>query len=280
MQFKFLGTAAAEGYPALFCNCANCTEARQVGGKSLRKRSAALINDELLIDLGPDLIPSSQQHNANLSNIKYCLQTHEHSDHLDATNITWRFQGFSGTPLPTLHWYGSTGVFQDAAQQLHRPELDAALLERANIVVHPVEPGQQFEVGPYRVSSVLASHGGGHITVQLYIIGDGQHTIFYCTDTGLLSEEGWKQLRADGRKIDMLAMDETMGIGPSGSMHLNTDDFLQQLQQMRDEGILAPDARIYAHHFSHHRNPIHPKLSDFFAPHGVEVAYDGLTIDL
>jgi phosphoribosyl 1,2-cyclic phosphate phosphodiesterase len=78
----------------------------------------------------------------------------------------------------------------------------------------------------------------------------------------------------------MLAMDETMGIGPSGSMHLNTDDFLQQLQQMRDEGILAPDARIYAHHFSHHRNPIHPKLSDFFAPHGVEVAYDGLTIDL
>mgnify|MGYP002683362279 CR=1 FL=1 len=38
MRLFFLGTAAAEGYPAIFCDCANCEEARAQGGRSLRRR--------------------------------------------------------------------------------------------------------------------------------------------------------------------------------------------------------------------------------------------------
>ena len=49
MKITFLGTAAAEGIPALFCNCQCCTEARRRGGKNLRTRSQSLINDDLLI---------------------------------------------------------------------------------------------------------------------------------------------------------------------------------------------------------------------------------------
>ena len=54
MRITFLGTAASEGFPNAFCHCENCEGARALGGPSLRKRSSALINSDLLIDIGPD----------------------------------------------------------------------------------------------------------------------------------------------------------------------------------------------------------------------------------
>jgi phosphoribosyl 1,2-cyclic phosphate phosphodiesterase len=56
MIITFLGTGAANAFREAFCKCQNCAQARMLGGPSLRKRSAALINDDLLIDLGPDIM--------------------------------------------------------------------------------------------------------------------------------------------------------------------------------------------------------------------------------
>ena len=54
MQLHYLGTAAAEGFPGLFCDCDTCRRARAEGGRSLRTRSQALIDGRLLIDLPAD----------------------------------------------------------------------------------------------------------------------------------------------------------------------------------------------------------------------------------
>ena len=51
MKFRYLGTAAAEGWPAVFCNCDNCMRAKKAGGRNLRTRSQAIINDDLLLSL-------------------------------------------------------------------------------------------------------------------------------------------------------------------------------------------------------------------------------------
>jgi len=37
MKVKILGTAAAEGWPALFCRCPACQRARKLGGKNEEK---------------------------------------------------------------------------------------------------------------------------------------------------------------------------------------------------------------------------------------------------
>ena len=50
MKFQFLGTCAAEGFPALWCDCDNCKKARAIGGRAMRSRSQAIIDDCLLID--------------------------------------------------------------------------------------------------------------------------------------------------------------------------------------------------------------------------------------
>ena len=83
MQLTFLGTAAANAYPEAFCQCEHCCLARQIGGKNLRLRASALVNDDLVLDLGPDIHAAAQRHSISLLNVRYCLQTHPHADHLD-----------------------------------------------------------------------------------------------------------------------------------------------------------------------------------------------------
>ena len=107
MQLLFLGTSASEGYPNAFCACENCEAARKAGGPSLRKRSAALIDGELLIDMGPDLMAASLQHGVPLANVRYCLQTHEHSDHFDPSHFSSRSPACGVLDAPRLHYYAS-----------------------------------------------------------------------------------------------------------------------------------------------------------------------------
>ena len=87
MIVTFLGTAAANAFPEAFCKCKNCNQARMLGGFSLRKRSAILVNDDLIIDLNPDIMAASQIHGCSLTNVCYCLQTHPHADHLDLSHL-------------------------------------------------------------------------------------------------------------------------------------------------------------------------------------------------
>src|SRR4051812_7715991 len=110
MQATFLGTAASEGYPDAFCGCANCERARALGGPSLRKRSSLLINDDLLIDLGPDVIAASLMHGISLARLRCCLQTHEHEDHLDPSHFSSRSPGNGVQNAPHLHYYASQGA--------------------------------------------------------------------------------------------------------------------------------------------------------------------------
>ena len=54
MKIKYLGTAAAEAVPAPFCECEICERAREKGGRNIRTRSQAVIDDRILIDFCAD----------------------------------------------------------------------------------------------------------------------------------------------------------------------------------------------------------------------------------
>ena len=76
MKLTYLGTAAAEGFPALFCNCKYCVEARRLGGKNIRTRSQSLVNDDLLIDLPADTYSHFLNNGIEGDRIKTLLITH------------------------------------------------------------------------------------------------------------------------------------------------------------------------------------------------------------
>lgn len=77
MKVTMLGTAAI-GYPLAFCNCDNCNDARNHKGKSLRKRASKLINDDLIIDLGPDSQSAMMQYDKNMGNIIFITNTYSY----------------------------------------------------------------------------------------------------------------------------------------------------------------------------------------------------------
>ncbi|MBO5969107.1 MAG: hypothetical protein J6S14_11500, partial [Clostridia bacterium] len=109
MKIKYLGTAAAEAFPAVFCNCKYCNEARELGGKNIRTRSQSLINDDLLIDFPADTYHHFITHGIRGDRIKYLLITHAHSDHLYQRDLFRRYGCYAhNMSVPTLELYCSS----------------------------------------------------------------------------------------------------------------------------------------------------------------------------
>lgn len=282
MKLTFLGTAASEGYPDAFCACSNCGRARELGGPSLRKRCSALVEDDLLIDLGPDVMAAAQIHGVSLARLQYCLQTHEHADHLDPHHFVSRSSSCGVYGVPRLHWYATEGALGKAAAGLGPRVAEAGLLdptvgERLNLTAHAVGPFESFDAGPYRVTSVAAAHDPTLVAL-LYVIEHRGRRLFYGTDTGPLPEATWEALAALRQPFHAVILDHTFGWKEPSAVHLNREQFLEQIDRLRQFGLLADGARIFAHHLAHHSNPAHPELVDLAAQRGYEVAYDGLTI--
>jgi hypothetical protein len=59
---------------------------------------------------------------------------------------------------------------------------------------------------------------------------------------------------------------------------MNADQFVEQVERLRAEGLLAPDARVLAHHLAHHSHPAHARAAELAAKRGYEIAYDGLRV--
>jgi len=53
---------------------------------------------------------------------------------------------------------------------------------------------------------------------------------------------------------------------------------------VRDElaklGALGPDAQVVVTHFSHNSRWLYHEYEEFFTPEGIQVAYDGMEIEL
>jgi phosphoribosyl 1,2-cyclic phosphate phosphodiesterase len=282
MILTFLGTAAAEGYPNAFCRCGNCERARALGGPSLRKRSAALINDDLLIDLGPDLTAASHLHGRSLAGLRYCLQTHAHADHLDPSHFLSRSPEYGVPDAPRLHFYASTATAQRAARLLERDVAPGSLFdpevgERLNLQIHRIEALQSFDAGPYHVTAFPANHDPA-VEPLLYAIEADGRSLFYGTDTAVLPEETWQAFHQHRLCFDVVILDHTYGPDEPGSDHLSARQFIEHVARMREEDLLAGDARVFATHLAHAGNPVHPELAEFAAQHGYEVAYDGLSV--
>lgn len=283
MRLTFLGTAASEGYPDAFCDCENCEAARALGGPSLRKRSAALINDDLLLDFGPDVMTAAMLHGVPLTRLQYCLLTHQHGDHMDPHNFESRHDACGPNGTPHLHFYATEGALNLVATRLGAGSYpdgfdEARVSERLNLSVYAVTPFQKLAFGPYQVLSLLANHGSGKLVPLVYVVEEADRRLLYCTDTGPLPEETWTALREYAQPIHVVAMDHTFGLKPRTDGHLNQELFLGQIERLRAEHLLADDVRVFAHHIGHHSNPPHPQLVEIAARDGYEVAYDGLGV--
>lgn len=282
MRVTFLGTAAATSYPLAFCLCKFCTTARERGGKDFRRRSSVIINQDLLIDMGPDVVSASFSCGKSIADIRYLLQTHSHSDHFDPQVFTTRVPEYQGANTPTLQVYATAKTLAKMAEMVKGEGYVDNFLEsgeqtRMNLEVNAIKPFDSVRFGNYEVTALPANHDAT-VDSLLWSIRENFFTLLYATDTDTIPEATWNGFHEKNLKFDVVVLDHTYGPDTDGRDHLNADRFVQQIQRMRAEQFLDSRARILATHLSHEGNPPHAELSEYAARFGYEIAYDGLVI--
>ena len=208
MKITFLGTSAATSCPMPFCRCSFCEEAKKRGGKDLRKRSALLINEDLLIDFGPDIMSGAFMHNISITNVRYLLQTHSHADHFDPSAFGTRFPGYAVENVPELELYGSKLTIDKISQMVKddgyiQNLYDPKEQEDLKLKVFPVKHYQTFQAGNYEIVAFPSNHDES-CDSMIYSISQENFSVFYGTDTDTLSEDFWLNLKR--KKLDLMLL--------------------------------------------------------------------------
>ena len=271
MKITYLGTAAAEGFPALFCNCKYCTEARRLGGKNIRTRSQALINGDLLIDLPADTYMHFLQNGIEGDKIRYLLVTHSHSDHLYERELHMRQSPYSHDErAESLTIYCSKGAYD---------KIGASGFPKS-VSLSALNAYESVSFGEYTVTALPARHMQGDCA-NIYII-KGDKTLLYAHDTGFFYEEVFEFIQNEGIVFDMISLDCTnvdIPIPDSGT-HMGFPNIERLIARLFDIGAINSDTKKIVNHFSHNGNPIHSFLEERAAEYGCGVSYDGMSMEI
>lgn len=276
MKLRFLGTAAAEGWPAIFCECDGCVKARKNGGKDIRHRCSYMIDDDTLVDYGPDTYAQCVAYGLDMTNVTRMFISHGHSDHFVPRELDWRSKGYCQI-TKNLDLYANQHVLDLLSKALYKP-LDEMYLW--HMTAHCVLPGDTVVSGDVKATAVLANHAGPEQIPLNYIIERGGKTLFIGTDSGLWCDESWQIL--ERFKLDAAIIECTCGIkfADYKKKHLGANGTLEARDEMQKRGILKTNAQVVTSHFSHNCMNMHEEFENFFVPKGIQVAYDGLVLDI
>ncbi len=270
MKFQYLGTAAAEGWPALFCSCDNCERARKAGGKNTRTRSQAVIDDTLCIDLPPDTYAHILQNGLEAYRWTGLVVTHTHMDHFHRDELTNWFTPFAHHD-GFLKVYGNEGVVEAVNQVLQRRDP-----ERKRMDVTLVQDFVPFTHGKYTITPLPADHDKNQ-NCHIYVIEDGQSRVLYGNDTGYFDESVWEYIR--GMRFDLVSLDCTHVILENRHNHMSLSVCNEVKERLLASGCDEKTTFVVTH-FSHNGNAIHDELVPMAEEYGFLVAYDGMVINL
>lgn len=274
MKFKYLGTAAAEGFPAVFCNCAYCNAARQKGGKNIRTRSQAVIDEDMLIDFPPDTYAHALHNGLNLGRIKHLLVTHSHMDHFFPQEFEMRGICFAhDMPEKEIAVYCNDTV-KDLFFHINTGKIHERVL--ANIRFVTVEPFVPFQAGKYTVTALPARHTQGEQSLIFIIEKDGK-TVLYGNDTGYFYEEVFTYIEKQGIRFDLISLDCTLVNNPvpDTGTHMGFDQVRRITERLTAAGAVTDKTVKYVTHFSHNGNPLQAELVKSAKKIGFCAAYDG-----
>lgn len=252
LRLTILGSGTSHGVPMIGCDCAVCAS-RDPRDRRMRT-SAVFAWDEraVLIDTGPELRMQCLAH--GVTRVHAVLYTHHHADHVVGLDDIRRFNWLLGAPLDIygneltlarLRMMFDYAFDDDPEYPSHKPQL------RPQIVRGP------FELFGRRVIPVPYRHG--RVEVLGYRIGD----VAYCPDCGEMPSASRELLRG----LDVLILD-ALRRRPHPT-HFN-------LEQAIDEARRIGAARTYFTHIAHE---LGHAATNAELPAGMELAYDGLSID-
>ncbi|HWP31830.1 MAG TPA: MBL fold metallo-hydrolase [Fimbriimonadales bacterium] len=267
MRILLTGTGAADGVPAMFADSEVSEYARTHGGKEMRLRASALVDDVLRIDFPADTLAQIHRFGLRAKDWKAILITHSHDDHLDVKELQYFLPPFVPLEIPRPVIYGNEAVLKVLGEMygegFQKKELKSF---------------QKEEICGYEVIPIRAYHKLDEESLNFLIRKDGK-TLLYATDTGYYQQETWDFLR--DWKLDLAIMECTDGFAPTEYWgHLSCEDFLRVVEKMRQLGCVSEKTKFVTTHHAHAGMATHKALEEFFLPHGIDVGFDGMLLEI
>ena len=253
MKVILLGSGTSQGVPVIACQCDVCKSENQ---RDKRLRSSILIEDgetTLVVDTGPDF--RQQMLTNNVTKLTAVLFTHEHKDHTAGLDDVRSFNFAQKKPMDVY------------AEERVQESLKREFLYAFNESPYPGVPSinlkllenKPFVVENTRIIPVRLMH------YKLPIFGFRIGDFAYLTDVKTIPEAELGKLT--NLKILIIT---TLRKEPHIS-HMNLEEALETIK------LLKPQ-KAYLTHISHVFG-FHDKINTEL-PANVELAYDGLTINL
>ncbi|MDE6029890.1 MAG: MBL fold metallo-hydrolase [Clostridiales bacterium] len=278
MRVTFLGTAAAEGVPAVFCNCPTCQNAKVKGGKDVRTRSQILIDDDTLFDFPMDTYMHMLRYKLDLSKVARVFITHSHMDHCYPQEFCMRGGPFAKNMSESkVSVYGNATVCKMFQSDVAR-EIRPAVQEGIELKV--LRPYDEVTSGDMRVIALPASHTVGEECLTYYLERNGKGVLLL-NDTGVLGREVYDRLAKMHVNVRLVALDCTYGaIRHGAGRHMGLYDIVDQKSVMAQAGVVTDDTVVIATHLSHNTDLDYAGISKLAAEHCITVAYDGMTVEI
>ena len=282
MKILYMGTAAEERIPGMFCNCELCRKSLQLGGKNIRTRAQALIDDTLLVDFGSDTYEHFIRQGKTLWDIQNVLLTHSHPDHLTLEVFSSRYHWMSAetTKYPTIRIFTSAGVIEKIWRVVEARGLEKEMIEKFWEFI-PMEYFQPVEIDGYTVTPLPARHAVPEQAFIFLIEKDGK-SIFYGNDTGTFGTEVEEWLANNGKHIDLLSLDCTKGdVETPYYGHMSMSQGRAIADRFKEKGVIDENTKLYYTHFAHGCKMTHDELEKTAKEkYGFNITYDGFCLEV
>ena len=279
MKYKYFGTAAAEGIPALWCNCSVCEKARKKGGRNIMSRSQQLVDDKLLIDFSADTFMHTIK-GLPLTDIRTCIITHNHDDHLYPMDFLTRYADFA---YPKDEVPFDIYMTEPAYDNLKTSMPDWAVNRTPDrIHMHKIEMFKSFEAEEYKITPLKANHDPNAGSVIYLIEKDGK-CILHAHDTGYFLDETWEFLEKYPVHIDYASFDSTETgrflDNDKLSGHMNFPTVKNVKERLVKMGMIDDSTICVLNHFSHNGQYIYEEIAELAEKEGFLTSYCGLEIE-
>jgi phosphoribosyl 1,2-cyclic phosphate phosphodiesterase len=260
MRLRFLGTGAAVGVPAFFCDCVACKEAESDSSLQ-RTRSSVVLEGEAtyLLDASPDL--SRQLARENISHMDALFLTHNHFDHCGG--------------IGELESY--VRVVRKEAIPAYMTSENQEWFERCYgymsdcLAINTWDVGARVELAGVTCTVLEVQHAPGTVGVLLELASGARAA--YLPDTGPLPEATKEKLRG----IETLILGATFWKeNPMPETHLSVEEAVEVALKLKVR-------ELYLTHVSMHYQPVTDReLVEYLRSRGsnVHLAYDGLCIEI
>ena len=272
MKITFLGTGASEGIPSLFCSCNVCENARKTGGKEIRSRAGLMVNDDLLIDCSADTFLNAVRHNIRFDSIKNILVSHSHLDHLGLDEIVPCYLPFT-TARNNIHIYGNEVVLSKIRNYHEDFASKGVQLFKLNLY-------SKVKIGNYNVVPFRSKHMDKEESM-IFLIENNRKYYLHSYDAGCVGEDAFDYLKKNDVKIDCAVFDCTYGLlKEEYYAHMNLNQVVRECAKLRGANIFTDRTKVFITHICHLAAVPHEELCLEASKYGVNVAYDGLRIEV